>query len=80
MSDGQTYLEITVIGNSVRVAAIDAATGEEVIFQAPRNTPRPDLEKLAIQKLSWKMAREAEKTDGTARKKPGAKPGRGFSV
>jgi hypothetical protein len=80
MSGGETYLEITVVGNSVRVAAIDAATGEEVVFQAPRNTPRPDLEKLAIQKLSWKMSRGGDNPGEKHKKRPGSKPGRGFSV
>lgn len=80
MSGGQTYLEITVIGNSVRVAAIDATTGEEIVFQAPRSTSRADLEQLAMQKLSWKMARERENSGIDPKKWPGSKPGRGFSV
>ena len=80
MSSGQTYLEITVVGNSVRVAAIDASTGEEVVFQAPRTTSRADLEKLAIQKLSWKMGRGGDSPSNEGKKRPDSKPGRGVSV
>ena len=75
MPKGQTYLEIVKVGNSLRVAAIDADTGEEVVFQAPVNTPRSELERVAIAKLNKKLGRQSSDT-----KRPGTGPGRGISI
>jgi hypothetical protein len=57
MSDNRVYLEITEIAKVLRVAAVDAASGEEIVFQAPSHTPRAELERLAIAKLNRKLGR-----------------------
>lgn len=74
MADRDVYLEIQVIGNAARVAAVDASSGEEVVFQVPANTTRLEIEKLALAKLNWKISKDAEI------KRPGDKPGRGIKV
>jgi len=55
----EILFEFTVIGSSVRVAAIDAATGIEVTVVAPAVAARSDLERLALAKLKVRLARSA---------------------
>lgn len=43
--------EITRIGDAQRVAAIDVATGIEVVVQAPANAALADVRTLALRKL-----------------------------
>lgn len=43
--------EITRIGDAQRVAAIDVATGTEVVVQAPANAALADVRALALRKL-----------------------------
>lgn len=52
---GGVYFEFTAIGRSVKVAAIDAATGIEVAVVGPAGAARADLERLALQKLSVRL-------------------------
>jgi hypothetical protein len=40
MNIGDIFIEIQAVGNALRVAAVHADTGEELIFQVPKNTPR----------------------------------------
>lgn len=74
MMDREVYLEIQVVGNAARVAAVDAETGEEVVFQVPKNTTRIEIENLAMAKLLWKLSKDAK------RKRPDDPPGRGIKV
>ncbi|SDL95973.1 DUF6898 family protein [Maricaulis salignorans] len=78
MSGSEIYIEIQQVGGSVRVAAVDAATGEEVVFQVPVRTTRAEIDQLALSKLAWKMGKAAAKSPDE--KRPGKKPGRGISV
>ncbi|GAM99480.1 hypothetical protein U91I_03134 [alpha proteobacterium U9-1i] len=43
--------EITRIGDTQRVAAIDVASGVEVVVQAPANAALADVRALALRKL-----------------------------
>ena len=56
--DREVYFEFTPVGSVVRVAAIDSATGIEVTVMGPANTPQAHLERLALQKLKARLARE----------------------
>jgi hypothetical protein len=49
------YFEFTPIGASVKVAAIDAATGTEVSVVAPTGAAQADLQRLALQKLKARL-------------------------
>ena len=81
MSDREIYVEIQPFGNSARVAAVDAATGEEVVFQVPVKTTRLEIDRLALAKLKWKLARTAAAKPAAGKKqRPGDKPGRGLKV
>jgi hypothetical protein len=56
---GQAIIETTQIGMILRVTAIDATTGTEVVFQAPINTPRSSLEQTAMNKLRYVLNKKA---------------------
>ena len=55
----EVYFEFTAIGAVVKVAAIDATTGIEVTVMGPASALQADLERLALQKLRARLAREA---------------------
>jgi hypothetical protein len=59
MGQGEVYFEFTAIGNSVKVTAIDAATGTEVVAIGPASAARADLQRLALRKLLAKMKKNA---------------------
>jgi hypothetical protein len=54
----EVFFEFTVIGPTVKVAAIDGATALEVSVFGPANASRADLQQLALQKLKARLARE----------------------
>ena len=54
----EVIFEYTQIGNSVRVTAIDAESGTEVVFQAPRSLGEGDLQKMALRKLVYVMEKK----------------------
>jgi hypothetical protein len=57
-ADREVYFEFTAIGASVKVVAIDSATGIEVAVVGPSSAAQADLERLALQKLKVRLARE----------------------
>jgi hypothetical protein len=52
----EVYFEFTAMAGSVKVSAIDAATGIEVIVIGPASAARADLQRLALQKLKVRLA------------------------
>jgi translation initiation factor 1 (eIF-1/SUI1) len=55
----EVYFEFTAIGSAVRVAAIDAASGTEVVIVGPSNASAADLERVATAKLKARLAADA---------------------
>jgi hypothetical protein len=55
---GEVYFEFTPIGRQVRVAAIDAATGLEVVILGPATATQHQLEALALRKLQRRLQAE----------------------
>jgi hypothetical protein len=49
--DREVIIEITRVGDVQRVAAVDVATGVEVVVQAPANAALADVRALALKKL-----------------------------
>ncbi len=81
MNIGDIFIEIQAVGNALRVAAVHADTGEELIFQVPKNTPRHEIDNLARAKVAWKLKRLAEARGETAEeKRPDTGSGRGITV
>lgn len=54
----EIIFEYVRVGNSIRVTAVDAQTGTEVVFQAPTGTPPLGLRKMAVQKLKYVMGKQ----------------------
>ncbi|MEQ8405306.1 MAG: hypothetical protein RKE49_09430 [Oceanicaulis sp.] len=55
LSGREVIFEFVSLGDSMRVAAVDVATGEEVIVTGPVSTPQRDLERIAGRKLARKL-------------------------
>jgi len=53
---GEIIFEIARVGDVQRVAAIDVATGVEVVIQAPANAALADVRALALKKLEKALA------------------------
>jgi predicted acylesterase/phospholipase RssA len=64
MSDPQKaefIIECTPIGTSLRVTAVDVATGTEVHFQAPANAGKAELHRIAANKLQYVLRKQKDK-------------------
>lgn len=55
-SSGEVLFEFTQLGPQMRVAAIDAATGTEVVIVAPLAATRIQMQNIALAKLKRKLA------------------------
>lgn len=56
---GEVYFEFTPVGRQVRVAAVDAATGVEVIVMGPVTASNDQLQTIALRKLQMRLRQEA---------------------
>ena len=56
-------LEFIQHGDYIKVSAIDEETGIEAITILPKNLPRSDMEKAAMQKLKYVMKKKSEGAD-----------------
>ena len=68
MDDGEVYFEFVQVGQQMRVAAIDAATGTEVIVITPISANNYQMQQIALAKLRRKL--------GEAPRPPTASPGK----
>ncbi|GGE77799.1 serine hydroxymethyltransferase [Stappia taiwanensis] len=48
---GEVYFEFVPLGRQVKVTAIDAASGLEVVVMGPVQAAQADLQQLALRKL-----------------------------
>ena len=55
MADGEVYFEFVQVGQQMRVAAIDAATGTEVIVITPVSATKLQMQQVALAKLRKKL-------------------------
>jgi len=53
---GQVFFEFTQVGGQMRVAALDEATGTEVVVIAPAIATKLQMQTLALGKLRKKLA------------------------
>jgi hypothetical protein len=56
----EVYFEITIVGATAKVVALDAATAIEVTVIGPARASQADLKQLALGKLKLAIARERE--------------------
>lgn len=59
MADGEVYFEFTQVGQQMRVAAIDAATGIEVIVITPASASQLHMQRVALAKLEKRLEAKA---------------------
>lgn len=52
---GEIYVEFKQVGQAMRVTAIDAASGEEVVVMGPVSASQNDLQRVAVRKLKRKL-------------------------
>ena len=55
MGDGEVLFEFIQVGQQMRVAAVDEATGVEVVVIAPVNASRHHMQQIALAKLRRKL-------------------------
>lgn len=58
MAEGDVLFEFVQVGQQMRVAAVDEATGVEVIVIAPINATRLHMQRLALAKLRKKLGQD----------------------
>ena len=68
MADGEVYFEFVQVGQQMRVAAVDATTGTEVIVITPVSANKLQMQQIALAKLRRKL--------GEAPRAPSAGPGK----
>jgi len=51
----EVIFEYTRIGSIVRVTAVDATTGTEVVIQGPAASSQHELQRIALNKLKYVM-------------------------
>ncbi len=59
MEQGEVYFEFIQLGQQMRVAAVDAATGTEVVVITPANATQLQMQRVALAKLRRKLAEAA---------------------
>jgi hypothetical protein len=52
----EVIFELTIVGASARVCAVDVASGVEAVVIGPASAARSDLESLALRKLQRLLA------------------------
>jgi hypothetical protein len=55
MPGGEILFEFVQLGNQMRVAAIDSASGTEIVVIAPISATRTQMQQLALAKLRKKL-------------------------
>jgi len=55
----EVYFEITLVGAHAKVAAIDGASGIEVMVLGPAHAAETELKRLAVAKLRARLARHS---------------------
>ncbi|MCF6302057.1 MAG: serine hydroxymethyltransferase [Devosiaceae bacterium] len=56
----ETFFEFTSMGAQIRVAAIDAETGIEVVIIAPATASQLHMQRIAKAKLDRRLAKELD--------------------
>lgn len=54
----EVIFEFSPIGASVKVTAVDVATGIEVVVIGPAAATQHELERIAVQKLRYRLGKE----------------------
>jgi len=55
---GEVYFEFHKVGQTMKVTAVDAASGVEVVVMGPASAAQADLQSIAMRKLKARLERE----------------------
>lgn len=70
----EVIFEFQPIGGSVKVSAVDAATGIEVSIVGPAHAPSKELQRIALQKLQLRLKRDEDPDMAADKKTPPSGP------
>lgn len=76
----EVYFELYPVGDSMKVSAIDGATGTEVSIVGPAKLPQSELERVALNKLNYVMNQKADENEQSASASRSGKDGKGWVV
>lgn len=76
----EVYFELYPVGDSMKVSAIDSATGIEVSIVGPANLPQSELERVALNKLNYVMTQKVDENRQTEPAPKSGKNGKGWVV
>lgn len=58
-SDQEVFFEFRVIGNAVKLSAVDAASGVEVAVMGPAAGSHEELKSIALRKLQKRLSEQS---------------------
>ncbi len=76
----EVYFELYPVGDSMKVSAVDGATGTEVSIVGPAKLPQAELERVALNKLNYVMNHKANETEQSAPAPTSGKDGKGWVI
>ena len=59
----EIYIEYKQVGQAMKVTAVDAKSGIEVVIMGPVSAAQTHLQKIAVQKLEMQLKKETETSD-----------------
>ncbi len=75
--NGEIYIEYKQVGQTMKVIAVDAATGMEAVIMGPASTAQTMLQRVAVRKLQMLLEKDGSGSDVSGddgdRDKPGSK-------
>ena len=74
---GEVIFEFKPVGGSVKVTAVDVATGVEVSVIGPPSAPQRELERVALGKLRFRLKQIEEGAEAPPQKPTPRNPGSG---
>lgn len=60
---GEVYIEFKQVGQAMKVTAVDAATGLEVVIMGPASAAHAHLKKVAVDKLRMQLKKAKAKAE-----------------
>ncbi|WOF74039.1 hypothetical protein QMT40_001685 [Parvibaculaceae bacterium PLY_AMNH_Bact1] len=76
----EVYFELYPVGDSMKVSAIDSATGTEVSIVGPAKLPQAELERVALNKLHYVMNQKADEKERSTPAPRSGNDGKGWIV
>jgi len=78
---GEVYIEYKQVGQTIKVTAVDAATGLEVVIMGPASAAQSHLQKVAVEKLKMQLKKtESEPESGEGEESRTQPPSKGWTA